>query len=367
MTTVSEGLLARKFLDAAPDAMIVVDQLGKIVLCNQQIEALFAYSRDELINQPLDILLPKRFRDDHLKRRQHYAHAATRKVMGIGLNPYGRRKDGLELPIEITLSPVQSDEGSFVIAVIREATLKKSSLFDKPPTDNLSVTLENAEATDNTHHRAGTTACTSTNGNSPALASASDDLRRPLNSLDSCLSAITRELTDPQLLSLTDEMQRSVSTLGALVDSLDSQSQQYQDSDERHEESIIKDSGNTVNAPTILLIDDDPAIVDATTMLFESIGSKVHSARCGDDAMAQLDAGARPDILLFDYQLPGDNGVELIKRVRRITDSQLPSILLTGDTTGDEIRAANLCNCAILTKPIDPEQLLALARNPENI
>ena len=113
----------------------------------------------------------------------------------------------------------------------------------------------------------------------------------------------------------------------------------------------------------VLLVDDDPAIVDATTMLLELAGVHVHSALNGDDALAHIETGVRPDLVVSDYRLPGYNGIELIRRVREVTGDDIPTILVTGDTSADEIRDAKLSNCTVLHKPVDTDQLISLIEN----
>ena len=115
--------------------------------------------------------------------------------------------------------------------------------------------------------------------------------------------------------------------------------------------------------PIVLLVDDDPAIVDATTMLLRSAGVQVYSASSGDDALAQIKAGMRPDVLVSDYRLPGYTGVEVIQRVRQATVGNLPTVLMTGDTSAHEIEAVNLYNCTILHKPVDTDRLISVIEN----
>jgi len=115
-----------------------------------------------------------------------------------------------------------------------------------------------------------------------------------------------------------------------------------------------------IGIPIVLLIDDDPSIIDATTMLLESTGVRVCSASNGDEALAQVAAGVHPDILVCDYRLPGYSGIEVIRRIRHAALDDLPAILMTGDTSTAEIEAANLANCTILHKPADTDRLISL-------
>ena len=110
--------------------------------------------------------------------------------------------------------------------------------------------------------------------------------------------------------------------------------------------------------PIILFVDDDPAIVDATTMMLEFVGINVKTALDGNVAIAMLESGFRPDVVVSDYRLPGANGVEVIRRAREIVGSQIPTVLMTGDTSGKIIEDAKLIDCTVLHKPVDTERLI---------
>jgi diguanylate cyclase (GGDEF)-like protein/PAS domain S-box-containing protein len=115
----------RGLLEAAPDAIVIVDDAGRIRLVNAQAERLFGYSRGELIGQPLESLVPERHRARHVDHRHAFCHNPTARPMGVGLELCVVRKDGRELPVEISLGPVETDAGILVSAAIRDVSERK--------------------------------------------------------------------------------------------------------------------------------------------------------------------------------------------------------------------------------------------------
>ncbi|MFJ4813065.1 PAS domain S-box protein [Streptomyces longwoodensis] len=117
----------RGLLEAAPDAMVIVDGAGAIKLVNAQTEALFGYRREELLDRPVELLMPFRFRDQHTRHRAGYAANGQVRPMGAGLDLHGRRKDGTEFPVEISLSPLQTPDGLLVSAAVRDVSDRKAA------------------------------------------------------------------------------------------------------------------------------------------------------------------------------------------------------------------------------------------------
>ncbi len=115
----------RRLMESAPDAMVIVGADGQIVLVNRQTEQMFGYDRGELLGQPVEILIPEKFRPRHAAHRSGFIHDPKVRPMGAGLELFGVRRDGTEFPVEISLSPLETDEGRLVSAAIRDITERK--------------------------------------------------------------------------------------------------------------------------------------------------------------------------------------------------------------------------------------------------
>jgi PAS domain S-box-containing protein len=117
----------RQLLDAAPDAVVVVDELGRIVLVNVQTERLFGYRRDDLIGREIEALIPDRFKTSHVVHRTQFVKSPKIRPMGSGIELFGRRRDGTEFPIEVSISPMRTATGTLVSANVRDITDRRRS------------------------------------------------------------------------------------------------------------------------------------------------------------------------------------------------------------------------------------------------
>jgi PAS domain S-box-containing protein len=117
----------RVAVEAAPNAMLMVDQAGTIVLLNSQAEALFGYARADIIGQPVERLVPERYRRQHPAHRAAFFMAPDARPMGAGRDLFGLHKDGYEIPVEIGLNPLRTEEGDFVLAAVIDITARKQA------------------------------------------------------------------------------------------------------------------------------------------------------------------------------------------------------------------------------------------------
>lgn len=482
--------LAKRLLEAAPDPTIIVDDQGKIVYANFQLEAAFGYLADELIGRPVEVLLPERYRAAHAGYRGDFLSHPVPRPMGSGIELYLLHKDGREIPVSVSLGPVCADKGWLISSAIRDISAQKKLESDlreasraksrflaaashdlRQPVQALSLLNRAARAVSKAPAQ-----CSIVEQQQKAL----DSMSRLLNSLldiskleagivqaeiedcsvqeifDSLRAEFEAQAQEKDLELIVDHcdcvarsdsrllaqiLENLVSNairytrqgfvrlrclrrnlfvqidvldtgLGIAPDELDDifeEFHQVERGPERPEGlglglSIVKRTaellGCSVNvrstigegsvfsvlvpkgdaasiaaaapqgtvAPAmtggrILIVDDEPAVVDATKMLLEIEGFDVLTAASEREALEAVGrSGQKPDLLITDYHLRGaTTGLDVIRSVRDRVRQDLPAILISGDTS-DPVPAEALDNASFLTKPVDTEAFLSAIR-----
>ncbi len=190
----------RHLLESAPDAMITIDDTGKIAIVNGQAVKMFGYDREALLGQPIELLLPDRLHAAHEGHRKKFLSAPRLRPMGAGLPLLAKRRDGSEFPVEISLSPTESRAGRFVSSVIRDVTERKRM------EEEIIAARQAAERANK--------------ANSAFLAAASHDLRQPVQALSLLNGALRRTVSDERALQMIESQEHSLTAMTNLLNSL---------------------------------------------------------------------------------------------------------------------------------------------------
>jgi two-component system, sensor histidine kinase len=519
--------LARSALDAAPDAMIIVDEAGIIRYANRHVSTLFGYPHEGVVGLSVEQLMPERFRNGHVAIRQGYEKAPRLRLMGAGLPLFGRRRDGSEFPVEISLSPIRESARTLVAAAIRDVTERQRAEEELRAARQTSERAREAadharEAADHLREvadQARESADRANQAKSRFLATASHDLRQPLQTLallngslrrmvihenaeealsqqEQAIGAMSRllnalldisklesgavkpEVADFSVAGLFEGLRREFASIAAskglvlqveaseesafsdpaLVDqilkNLVSNAIKYtrqgrvhlrclrQDASLRLEVldtgigipaeqlayiydefyqvgvptnssrdgyglglsivqhllkllnlrvevasevgrgsvfslmlpvgksqhpltqsqvAMVAAGGTPTRKPRVLLVEDDPAVRDATRMLLRVEGYRVTAVASLSEALRSTREAGAPELLITDYHLrEGELGTQVIAAVRASVGAEVKAVLVTGDTSAVIKQMSGDRQLRIASKPINADELLSL-------
>ncbi|HEY1866787.1 MAG TPA: ATP-binding protein [Candidatus Cybelea sp.] len=312
-------------LEYAPDATVIVDGGGIIRLVNSQTERLFGYYREELIGHAVEMLIPERHRARHAGERTEYAADPHVRPMGVGLELFGLRKDGREFPVEISLSPIVTREGTFVASAIRDVTERKA--FERR-LQELNAELESANR-----------------AKDQFLASMSHELRTPLNAILGFTGTLLMKLPGP----LNAEQERQLQIVRSSAAHLLSLINDIMDL------AKIESGKREVTFEPVAIADVVAAVRDSLGSLAAEKGLRFSSDVAGDLA-AVTDRRALHQILLnlINNAIKYTESGSVHVGARPVNSGGAPRIAIDVTDTGIGIRTVDLQRLFAAFEQLDP-------------
>lgn len=320
MSTTREALsdaTVRGALDAAPDGMLICDAAGRILFTNRELDRIFGYGSGELYGQPLECLLPAALRARHRKSREHYMREPSVRPMGIGMTLQGRHRDGHELRIEVSLSPLQdAGRGRLVGAAIRAAGVR-----------------------------------------SGLAAGFARELRQPLHSLTLLNALLQRVVQDAGAREALQQQDRALAALCDQVALLERAPAP------EHGDARDRAGGRPGARPELLLVEDDAAVRRATRLLLSVEGYAVLTASSLGEALDHARDHRTLRLLVSEFHLrDGETGLDVLEALRGLLGPELRAVLMSGDTSPRLESMPRDPSLRVARKPVAADALVGMLR-----
>jgi protein-histidine pros-kinase len=203
--------LARRVLDSSPDAMVVIDAFGSIWFANRQVSALFDYANDELIGESIEKLMPEHFQAEQVNHRTHFARNMHVRPMGAEIELVGRRRDGKEFPLEVSLSPIDDAGRTLIAAAIRDVSDRRRAEAELTVARGAVAALRDLADRANDSGRR-------------SLEAATQELRQPLETLMRVHRTLSHLVSDPEAAEALAQQEHALRALSRTLQALPSKS-----------------------------------------------------------------------------------------------------------------------------------------------